>query len=129
MVMGKRRVQLGRQGEGIVEAALRKRQYTIVERNWRCPVGEVDLIARKDRDYFFVEVRTRRSAQPVSPEQGLTYRKRERMEKVARYYLGQSVEEDEAGWHLSFAAVILGQEGIKRMTFYPDMDAEPVDLI
>jgi putative endonuclease len=124
-----KRVQLGRQGEGIVEAALRKRQYTIVERNWRCPVGEVDLIARKDMDFFFVEVRTRRGTQPVSPEQGLTYRKRERMERVARYYLGQHVEEDDAGWHLSFAAVILGQDSIKRITFYPDMDGEPIDLI
>jgi putative endonuclease len=127
--MGKKRVQLGRQGEGIVEAALQKRQYTIVERNWRCPVGEVDLIARKDMDYFFVEVRTRRGAQPVSPEQGLTYRKRERMERVARHYLGQHVEEDDAGWHLSFAAVILGRDSIMRITFYPDMDGEPVNLL
>ena len=128
--MGKRRVQLGQAGERIIDAVLQKQHYTIVTRNWRCPVGEVDLIAKRDGEWYFVEVRTRRGSHPVSPEQGLTYSKRERMEKVARIYIGQHVNEADIGWHLSFAAVIIDQNGhIDRITFYPDLDGEPLDLL
>ena len=128
--MGKRRIQLGKAGERLIDAALRKQHYTIVERNWRCPAGEVDLIAKKDSEWYFVEVRTRRGPQAISPEQGLSYRKRERMEKVARIYLGQHAEDADSAWHISFAAVVVNLSGsIDRATLYPDVDGEPVELV
>ena len=108
--MGKRRIQLGQAGERLIDAVLRKQHYTIVARN-------------------FVEVRTRRGSQSISPEQGLSFRKRERMEKVARIYLGQHADDADIAWHLSFAAVVVNHTGsIDRITLYPDMDGEPLEL-
>jgi putative endonuclease len=128
--MGKKRVQLGKAGERLIEAALQKQQYTIVDRNWRCPAGEVDIVAKKDGEWYFVEVRTRSGKPVISPELGLTFRKRDRMEKVARYYLGQHATDEDCGWHLSFAAVIVNKSGvIERMTLYPDLEGEPLDII
>ncbi len=128
--MSKARVELGKEGERIIEEALRKQHYSIEARNWRCAAGEVDLIATRDDEWFFVEVRTRHRAKPISPEQGLTYRKRQRMEKVARLYLGQIVSNGDTVWHLSFAAVILNPAGsIQRITLYPDMHGDPLELL
>ena len=127
--MGKRRIQLGQAGERLIDAALRKQHYTIAARNWRCPVGEVDIIAKRDGEWYFVEVRTRRGSQSISPEQGLSFRKRERMEKVARIYLGQHSDDDDIAWHVSFAAVVINHSGsIDRITLYPDIDGEPQEL-
>ena len=108
--MAKTRIQLGREGEAIIDAALRKQHYTIIERNW-CAIGEVDLIAKRDGEWYFVEVRTRSTSSYISPEQGLTFYKRERMDKVARTYIGQHTSDADAIWHLSFAAVIVSHTG------------------
>lgn len=129
-MMGKRRIQLGREGEDIIEAALRRQQYTIEARNWRCAIGEVDLIATRNHEWFFVEVRTRRGSKTISPEEGLTVRKRERMEKVARRYLGQHAGDSDNIWHLSFAAVIVNPAGnIQRITLYPDLYGDALELL
>lgn len=123
------RTQLGRTGEELTQKALQKHGYTIEARNWRCGYGEVDLIARKDDEWFFVEVRTRHSAH-ISPEQGLTARKRDSMEKVARVYLGQHASSGDISWHISFAALVLQKSGeIERLTFYPDLYSEPETLL
>ena len=128
--MGKRRVQLGKAGERLIDAALRKHHYTIIDRNWRCTSGEVDLVAERNGEWYFVEVRTRRGPQSISPEQGLSYTKRQRMEKVARTYIGRHAEDADIAWHLSFAAVVVDRSGrVERATLYSDIEAEPVELL
>ena len=122
-------MQLGRKGEEITRKALQEHGYTIEARNWRCGYGEVDVIARKNDEWFFVEVRTRRSAH-ISPEQGLTVRKRDTMDKVARVYLGQHAGNGDIIWHISFAALVMHTSGeIERLTFYPDLYSEPETLL
>ena len=54
------RVRLGRRGEELAVAELTRCGYEIVARNWRCQVGEVDVVARRDEAWAFFEVRTRR---------------------------------------------------------------------
>jgi putative endonuclease len=128
--MVNRKIQLGRQGENIIDRALREYHYTIITRNWRCEFGEVDLVAKRNGEWYFVEVRTRRGSKSISPEQGFTTRKRETMEKVARKYIGHHASDEDSVWHLSFAAVIVNPSGsIDRITFYPDLYGEGVDLL
>ena len=128
--MSKRRIQLGREGESIMDEALRNQGFTIEARNWRCAVGEVDLIATRNTEWYFVEVRTRHGAKSISPEEGLTFRKRERMEKVARFYLGQHAGSGDIIWHLSFAAVILNPTGtLQRITLYLDLESDGQELL
>ena len=63
-----RRHVLGKYGETVAAEFLMGQGYEIVERNWHCRAGEIDLIAREDDSWVFVEVKTRSSA---SAEEGL----------------------------------------------------------
>jgi putative endonuclease len=55
------RLQLGKLGEDAACSLLEAAGYRIIERNWRCRIGEIDTIAEHDGRTVFVEVRTRRS--------------------------------------------------------------------
>lgn len=48
-------------GEDRAAAWYRERGYEVLDRNWRCPVGEIDLVAARDRLVVIVEVKTRRT--------------------------------------------------------------------
>jgi len=85
-MVGERR-RLGIDGERAAERFLRRRGYTIVERNYRCACGEVDLIALHGRTVVFVEVKTRRGAAIDSPYDAIDGRKQRRIARVAEYYL------------------------------------------
>ncbi len=123
-----RRVALGAQGERWAAEALMRHGFRIITRNWRCPEGEVDLVAEQGGALYFVEVRTRRGEVAGTPEASLTPSKRQRMEAVARRYLGEVAPQVEA-WHLAFAAVALDRRGhLLRLTFYPDLEGEPWEL-
>lgn len=86
--MADERHELGRSGERAAEAHLRAQGYTIVERNFRCPLGEVDLVALHRRTVVFVEVKTRRSA-AAAPAGAVDARKQRQMRRAAEWYLGQ----------------------------------------
>ncbi len=73
-------------GEKIASQFLRKRGYRIKEANYRCPEGEVDLVAEHKDCLVFVEVRTKRSLAFGTPEESITASKKERLKKVAAYY-------------------------------------------
>ena len=74
---------LGRRGEAIAARHLVQAGLTIVERNWRCTEGEIDLVAR-DRDCLvFVEVKTRSSVAYGHPLEAITPRKLARLRRLA----------------------------------------------
>ncbi len=83
----RQRIGLGRRGEELAAQELRRQGYEIVERNWRCPVGEADIVARRGAVWAFVEVRTRRGEAFGTPEESITPRKRARMQAVAERYI------------------------------------------
>ncbi|MGQ9802687.1 MAG: YraN family protein [Anaerolineae bacterium] len=68
---------------------LQRRGSEIVERNWRCEAGEVDIVARRGQVWAFVEVRTRRGEAFGTPEESITPKKRARMEAVAERYMAE----------------------------------------
>jgi putative endonuclease len=90
--------------------------YRILERNYRCPLGEVDIIARDGNTIVFVEVKTRTSERFGSPQAAIGPQKQKRMTAIALYYLkGQ-------GWlgkpaRFDVAAVSL-REGRETVTLY-----------
>jgi len=81
------RIALGAEGEERVIAYLREKGLTIVERNFRCPLGEIDIIAQHSRLLVFVEVRTRTSTRFGSPLESVDARKQRRLSRLAQYYL------------------------------------------
>lgn len=74
---------LGIRGERIAERHLVARGLTLVERNWRCPQGEIDLVLRDGDETVFVEVKTRRSDAYGHPLQAITVAKLARLRRLA----------------------------------------------
>jgi len=87
--VGKRKQILGREGEGIAERYLRKKGYRLLQRNYRCPIGEVDLIALDRRVIVFVEVKTRTDDSFGSPLESVHPLKQRKMIKAALFFLHQ----------------------------------------
>ncbi len=75
--------ELGRWGEAVAANALRNRGYTILEQNWRCRSGEIDLIAVDGDCIVIVEVKTRRTTQFGHPLESITPRKCVRLRILA----------------------------------------------
>jgi len=95
--------QKGKRGENIAATALTEAGYVIVDRNWRCTTGELDLIARHHNDIVFVEVRTRIAGAGAALE-SITPRKAEKLTALAYQYLAEHNLEDSA-FRIDIAAV------------------------
>lgn len=77
----------GKRGEELAERFLKKKGYKIVERNYRCANGEVDLIALDRRVIVFVEVKTRAAHGYGSPLEAVAFYKQRKMIAAAQYFL------------------------------------------
>ncbi len=80
---------LGILGEELAFHELRKRGYKVLLRNYECPLGEIDLIAKHQGYLVFVEVRTKSSEEMGTPAESVTHEKRRQVVKVAKYYLNR----------------------------------------
>jgi putative endonuclease len=78
---------LGDRGENMAARALRNKGYTIIVRNFRCEMGEIDIIARDGTTLVFVEVKTRVDDSQVSPQEQVNNHKQNQITKAARFYL------------------------------------------
>lgn len=84
--------RLGFSGERRAARYLKRQGYKILERNFRCKMGEVDVIAQKGDAVAFVEVKTRTSDYFGEPNQAVNSTRQERYKNAARYYFyGKSV--------------------------------------
>src|SRR5687767_219854 len=79
---------LGDRGENVAARYLRNRGYKILERNFRCGLGEIDIVARDGRTLVFVEVKTRTVDDPT-PEDQVNPTKRHQLTKSARFYMSR----------------------------------------
>lgn len=105
---GRRR--LGQWGESVAATHLEAKGYEIKARNWRCLRGEIDLVAQAGRILVFVEVKTRRSRQFGSPEEGVTPAKLRKLLEVAQHYL-LAHDLAEVEWRIDLVAVELDAAG------------------
>ncbi len=87
--MGNTKQRLGREGEQIAERYLIKKGYRLVERNYRCPVGEVDLIALDRRVIVFVEVKARTGHRFGEPLEAVAPRKQRKIIQTAQFFLNE----------------------------------------
>jgi putative endonuclease len=81
------RIDTGKAGENIAAAYLKKNGYRIYEANFRCALGEIDLIAQEKKEMVFIEVKTRKSRELGYPEQAVGRRKQKKMSQLALWYL------------------------------------------
>jgi putative endonuclease len=98
------RRSLGSFGELAAAAHLQRQGARIVERNWRCPTGEIDLVAQLGGQLLFVEVKTRRRGD-MAPEAGVGPAKGRRLVRLAYAYIAAAGLPPEAPWRIDVIAV------------------------
>lgn len=79
--------RLGRRGERIAADFLRRQGYELLARNWRCPSGEIDIVARDGETVVVCEVKTRSSEEYGSPAEAVTGDKADRLRRLAGEWL------------------------------------------
>jgi putative endonuclease len=108
------KISTGKDGEQIAVAYLRKKGYHIYETNFRCPLGEIDIIAREKDEIVFIEVKTRKSSQLGYPEEAVGAGKQKKLSQLALWYL-QKKNLDAASARFDVIAITLqpGENEIK----------------
>lgn len=107
------RAALGGSGERLAAGWLEARGFRVLARNWRCPNGELDLIAEEAGELVFVEVKTRRGIAHGAPEEAITASKRAHLVAAAESYLMEHQREEQP-WRIDVVAVQL--DGAGRLT-------------
>ncbi len=88
--MSYKRQNLGRSGEKAALKYLINMGYKILERNFRCRLGEIDIIAREGGELVFVEVRACKKSSSFGPaEQSIGRKKEQKLRAVAGFYLAR----------------------------------------
>ena len=101
---------VGRAGEGFALDAYRNRGYRLVARNWRCRLGEIDLIVTRGGTLVFCEVKTRRGAAFGGGYEAVTWRKRAKIRSLAEAFLQERGGRPNA-IRFDVASVALGPRG------------------
>jgi putative endonuclease len=83
------RPALGRAGEDAAVAFYVRKGFTVVERNWRCSAGEIDLIVRRGSLLVFCEVKTRSNMTRGLPSEAVDRRKQARLRRLAGRWLAE----------------------------------------
>lgn len=97
-------------GEKLAADFLTENGYEIIETNFRCKEGEVDIIAKDGDCLVFAEVRTKRNLMFGSPEESITARKKEHLRNTANYYI-QEHESLPQQYRIDLVAVELNRIG------------------
>jgi putative endonuclease len=86
---------LGFKGEALAGRYLKKRGYKVIERNYHCPWGEIDLIARDKDILVFVEIKARSSSEFGLPQEAVDRFKQKKLCQVARAFIAEhNLKED-----------------------------------
>ena len=101
-----KRKEVGARGEKLAMDFLKRRGYRILQRNFRCREGEIDIVAQQGEYLVFVEVRTKKSPDFGTPEESVTLSKREKLISLANAYL-QTCHNLPPSWRIDVVAVEL----------------------
>ena len=102
--------ETGLRGEKLACEFLGKNGYDIIERNYRCTEGEIDVVARQQDTLVFIEVRTKTSRRFGGPEESITPVKASRLRKLAERY-GQNHNNLPETWRIDVVAIQMNKDG------------------
>jgi putative endonuclease len=112
------RKKLGQWGERRCESFLKKKGFRKLARNFSCRSGEIDLImVDSEGAIIFVEVRTKTDEGFSPPEESVTYSKKEKLLRTARYFLAAHSIENRP-FRFDVVTIVLGQSGPARIKHY-----------
>jgi putative endonuclease len=104
--MGRGKIDFGLLGQRLAKSYLKTQGYRILEENFTCQWGEIDLIALNEGSLVFVEVRTRSSASFLDPLESITAKKLSSLFRSARFYL-HTHRHLPQNWRLDCVGVVL----------------------
>ncbi len=113
------RNELGAYGETAAESELLKRGYQIIERDYRCKLGEIDIVARDAGEIVIVEVKTRSSRSHGDPQDSVTRRKASKLIALGMNYLAERQISD-AQWRIDVVAVLVETTGPPTIDVIPN---------
>jgi len=97
-------------GEKIAGKYLKNSGYSIVKKNYQIKFGEIDIVAKKDNEIVFVEVKTSDVNSPIRPEENMTASKMRKFIRTVEIYLSQNVIPETYTWRLDLISVRLNTE-------------------
>ncbi len=103
---------VGKKGEEAARSLLEEKGCRIIETNYRCPLGEIDIIAAEDKTLVFVEVRTKTGVTFGSPEESINTDKSRRLYRLAQYYL-KAKSKNEYPARIDLVAVMLDRKSLQ----------------
>lgn len=86
--------ELGKEGEEFAVNYLQKKGYKIIDRNFECRQGEIDIIAKEKNEYVFIEVKTRQNFNYGMPCEAVDERKQKHIWNATKYYIYSHKLED-----------------------------------
>jgi putative endonuclease len=104
------RKDTGKLGEKLAADFLKMKGYRIVETNYRCTEGEIDIVARHQGAIVFIEVRTKANLNFGSPEESITFAKMRKLRAASARYLQHHPGMPES-WRIDMVAVQLDGNG------------------
>ena len=104
-------MRLGRWGEDLAGRFLQDAGFQILETNYRCARGEVDIVAHDGDEVVFVEVRTRRGTEFGTPEESVTAAKAQRLIATAQHYIQERSGGPETSWRIDLVSIHLDRSG------------------
>lgn len=81
------RHKVGKEGEEYATKYLEEKGYKIIQRNFECKQGEIDIIAKEKNEYVFIEVKTRQNYNYGMPCEAVNEKKQKHIWNATKYYL------------------------------------------
>ena len=113
------KLTLGKRGESLATAYLRKNDFKILDRNYYSTVGEIDIIALKDEQYHFVEVKTRSDLENLEISTLVPDLKKRKIQKtIYKYFKLKNIETE--NYQIDLIVILLNErKKLAKIYFYP----------
>ena len=108
---GNPRQRLGNWGEGVARRFLEREGYRVLDTQYRCRWGEVDIVATEGGELVFVEVRTRRGTRFGTPQESIAPSKASRLESTAQHYMAKNGL-THSNWRIDLVSILLDSGGL-----------------
>lgn len=98
---------VGKLGEDIAVKYLENHSYSILERNYRKPWGEIDIVAQQSQELVFIEVKTQNQKFEWRPEENVTRHKKHQLSRIIATYLKEHRTPESQEWRIDVLAITL----------------------
>lgn len=109
---------LGLDGESIAALYLKKKKYKIVDQNYRCRLGEIDIVAFFNNTMIFCEVKTRRHKEFGEPFESITKTKQNRLRRLAEYYILSNKDLKNLNFRFDVVSILMNKKGKPSEVFH-----------